>query len=118
MSTVNTIVTALDQAWASLGDVIQPATYRRTAPGAYDPATQGRVTTVTAKTVRAALLPYETGLENNVDIREGDRRCILRAKDLPFEPVAGDTVVHGADTWTVVRVGGDPRIFWDIMLRR
>jgi hypothetical protein len=117
MSLLTVVKNGLDKAWTALGDLIRPVTYRRMERAAYSPDAPQNVT-VTETTLRAALVEYAVNLINGTDIRAGDQMCILRARDLAFEPRQGDTIIDGSDTWTVMRVGGDRRIYWHLTLRK
>src|SRR4051794_10718639 len=119
MSILSQLKSGLDQAWIALDDVLMPVSYVSIARGQYNPSTGAVSQAQTATPITAALVDYKTELRGSgSDIRSGDRRALVRAKDLPSRPQSGDQIVESDGTrWTVVSVAGDPRIYFDLQIR-
>lgn len=121
MSLIDKFKAAIDRTWAALGDLIQPVTYHAVTPGAYDPATGAVAETVrTIPNVPAALVDFKLSMVNGRDIQVGDRQALFRAGDLPnLRPKTADRVTdRDGMVWTVAGVRGDPRLYWELVLRK
>lgn len=120
MSILNQLRAGLDQAWEALGDALVPVTYRSVSRGAYNPATGSVSQTETSTPITAALIDYKAEQRGGgSDIRTGDRRAIVRAKDLAKRAQSGDQILEADGTrWTVVSVEGDPRVYFDLQIRQ
>jgi hypothetical protein len=118
MSLMDLIKTEMDKAWLAASDLLVRGEYIAITGSTYDPAT-GRVSqSSTITSVMIALVDYELSTRTGSDIQSGDRRAMIRASDLPSVPTPGDLLAIGDQTWTVVRTGGDPRLFHDLQIRR
>ena len=119
MSVLAQLRSGVDAAWAALGDLLIDAEYRRIVRGAYNPATGTVAETLTKVSLKAALVDFTSEERKGSDMEAGDRRAILRAKDLPFRADSADLIVDSDGTiWSVVQVQGDSRIYWDLRIRR
>lgn len=84
----------------------QPATLRQlSTAGSYNPATgtiSGSATT--DYSVEAYFYNYENGLNQQVDVRRGVRKCLISAIGLAVVPDDGDKLVGVNDTVEIVSV--------------
>lgn len=118
MSVLGQIRSGLDLAWSALGDAKVSVQYVKIARGSYNPATGAVAQTKTVTTLDVGLVDYSDGIRRNDDVQSGDRRALIRAKDLAGKPGDGDLLVEAdGTTWSVVKVSGDSRIYWDLQVR-
>ena len=119
MSVLAQVRAGLDTAWEALGDLKVEVDYTRISRGTYNPATGAVTQTVTKVPLTVGLVEYTDEQRANSDMKAGDQRAILRAKDLPFKPQNEDILVEkDGTTWTVQQVGGDKRLYWDLRVRQ
>jgi len=84
-------------------DYGRAATLRKYTPGAYDPATgASAAASSTTQAVRVILLNYSDRFIAAGLAAVGDRKAIIKAKNLTFAPENGQQLVVGADTYTIV----------------
>lgn len=118
MSILAQLRSGLDAAWAALGDAKTTVTYGAVARGNYNPATGAVSQSQTSTVIEAGLVDYKAEQRSGTDIRSGDRRALIRAKDLTTRPQTGDYLTEADGTkWTVVSVQGDPRVYFDLQIR-
>jgi hypothetical protein len=118
MSLIEILKVEMGKAWMSIRDLLTAAEYISISGSAYDPATRQVSQTSTITSVMVALVDYDHGMRTGSDIQAGDRRVMIRASDLPNSPQPGDLVAVDNQTWAVVAVRGDARLFWDLQVRR
>jgi hypothetical protein len=118
MSLIDLIKTEMSKAWLAVADLLTPAEFIKITRSSFDPATGTVSQTSTITRILVGLVDYTDGTRPGSDVEAGDRRAIVRASDLPSVPAPGDLLAIGAETWTVVRTGGDPRLFHDLQIRR
>lgn len=84
-------------------DFGRQVTLRRKTPASYDPSTgsAGSATT-TDYTTRGIVLAYRDRAIDGALVRRGDRKCILKVKNLATAPQVGDQLIVGSDTYTVI----------------
>lgn len=88
-------------------------TMGRITPGAYDPETGATAaSTPSSQAGKGKIGDYDDKVIDGTLIRTGDRLCTFLPDDAAFRPAVGDSVVDGADTYTVVSIkqrelGGD-----------
>lgn len=119
MSLLAQVRAGLDSAWEALGDLKVEADYTRIVRGAYNPSTGAVTQSKTTVRVMVGLVDYTDEQRSNSDMQAGDMRALLRARDLPFEPQDEDVLTElDGRVWTVKKVAGDRRIYWDLRIRR
>src|SRR4051794_12381952 len=80
-------------------------TLRKKTAGTYDPATGSGGSASSADYVtRGIVLGYRDGVIDGTLIKHGDRKVILKVKDLAAVPTVGAQMIVGADTYTIVNV--------------
>ena len=68
--------------------------------------------------VTGFLLNYEAEEINNQAVFATDRRLIVQAQEMTFDPKMNDEVLIGTQTWQVIGHYNDPTdAIWDIQLR-
>lgn len=78
-------------------------TVTRLTEGNYDADAQTiSGSTTTSTSVRAALLPYRHHEIDGTRIQNTDKKLVMEIGALAAAPKAGDTIVDGADSYTVV----------------
>lgn len=104
MGLKDTIANAVVAARAAAGDIPVPVDYVSVATGAYDPATNARVETLTTVTINV----FNVGLtQSEVEYFPADRdaqKLIVVGTDLTFIPKVTDRVLIGGVRWEVKRV--------------
>lgn len=79
------------------------ATLKRTATGAYDPATQTAAVTTTSQAVTAAVFDYNQHYIDGSLIKTGDKQVYLSAVGVAV-PLAGDVLTWQAGDYAVISV--------------
>lgn len=81
-------------------------TLRRTSAGTYDPATGTASSTTSDQTLKGALFDFGKGVTTvrGTLVEAGDKELYVEART-GVVPATRDTVIVGADTYSVVSVG-------------
>lgn len=86
-------------------DFGRDVTLTQVSPGIYSATTGGATTpTSLAYVTRGLILGYRDHLVDGTLIKQGDRKGILKAKNLDVTPGVGDKLTVGAVTYTVMHV--------------
>ena len=96
----------LQQSVADLVDELgKSLTLRKVAEGTYDPAT-GEVSGGSTSDTSVVGVLYDYGDEDidGTRILMGDRRCLIKTKNLSVVPEQGDRIVDGSTIYTVVGI--------------
>ncbi len=90
---------------------------RRLVPGAYNEGdgSTGAATTTDFAT-RAIILKYNDRLVTGTLVKAGDRRCIVKVKDLTYIPALTDKmiaggVIHSIISFTQIELGGTVMLY-------
>jgi hypothetical protein len=118
MSLMDLLKTEMSKAWISVSDLLTSAEYISITGSAYNPATGQVSQTSTITSVMVALVDYDISMRAGTDIQAGDRRVMIQASDLPSHPQPGDLVAVDGQTWSVVGIAGDKRLFWALQVRK
>ena len=101
---------AADEIFRQSGDIVIPATLRRSSGGAYDPVTGSTAGTTVDIPCGIVLDSWEQRQIDGDVVRVGDRRAFVRASELGIEPSTDDQLVIGGRTWQVLAVSTDPAL--------
>jgi len=118
MTLLDQLKTGIDAAWMRIADLLQEAEYIKITRSSFDPISGVVSQTSTITRILVGLVDYTASTRPGSDIEAGDRRALIRAADLPTTPTPGDLLAVDDQTWTVIRVSGDPRLFHDLQIRR
>lgn len=105
-------------------DYGRDVTISKATPGTYDHTTGGSTPGVpTTYATRAIIVGYKDYVVFNSAgaIKYGDRRAVVKVKDLAIDPDIGDTLLAGSDKYSIVNrkrieLGGTT-IVWVLQLR-
>lgn len=95
----------------------------RVVNGSYDPVTSAVASTTTTHTVKGQVFDYTDSriATSGGLVVAGDRRVIISAVDISFEPnPSTDSVTIGSTKWSIVRVSKpvDEDVIYDMQVRR
>lgn len=103
-----TIQKAVGSAFKALGEIVTPATYRRSA-SVYNPATGKMVVTNTDYAISGVFTGFSQYEIDRVVVNVADRKFIMEKRLLPVVPViATDTVILSGKQYNIVRTIEDP----------
>ena len=121
MSLVATIRSAVDVAFAQVGDLARSITVTRAAEGAYDP-NAGSVTPDASSglTFTTTAVEEKLGTEqvNGVTIRTGDLVVYIRQSEATFAPDATMSVTYAGETYSIEGVREHAQTLYELHLRR
>lgn len=123
MGLQNVISKATRGAFNAMGDIPQALTIRRTTPGVFDPALGMEVGGGTVDyPCRGVILSYSQNLIDGTVIQAGDKQASIEAASLAVEPMPGDTLIQGAESWSVLAVNpvkpGSVAFLYKLQVRR
>ena len=125
MTMIATIQGAVAQGWQALGDLIQTVSYDHIDRG--EPQPDGTIPeTVTTRPTELALFSNTVSLPGfllskaaGTDIQIGDMQAITLPDKVFAVPKMGDRLTdQSGDTYNVIRVDGDKRVYFHLYLRR
>ena len=90
-----------------LGDLVSTMTYTAPGSGAYDPST-GQVAAGTAYEFAGVMTTFEFGEINGTTVLAQDRKVVLPALDLGFEPQVSGTITHNGRVFQIIAFRKDP----------
>lgn len=94
-----------DEAGTLIDDMGRAATLRRVTEGSYNPATGASANTTADHAVMVLLLNYKDYQRQDGLIQAGDRKAVIKAKDLAVVPDIQDILVVGSDQFRIINVG-------------
>lgn len=77
---------------------------RKKTTGVYSPSTSSATTTDEDFDVFGFLLDYKNSERDGTQIIAGDRKAVLKAKNIPAVPVIGDFIFDGSKEWRIINV--------------
>lgn len=111
-----TFQTVTETIFSAFGNIPRQVTYIVTDPG-YTPGV-GPTDNDTQYTVTGFLLNFEAEEIDNQTVFATDRRLIIKAQEITFDPKMNDEVLIEGQTWQVKGHYNDPTdSIWDLQLR-
>lgn len=103
MSLAAKFASGVETLFTAVGDLAVTATVRRVRPGEFDPVTGAPERIVEEwRDVPAIVTEYKAGEVDGERVRATDRRLLLKASTTLPEPLPGDLIVVGHESYTVI----------------
>lgn len=95
---------AINEVACLLDDLGRSLTIRKKTTGAYDPATSSATLSNTDVSAFGCLLNYGDKERDGSMIQAGDRKAVIKAKDIASAPEINDFIVYESKEYKIVNV--------------